>query len=95
MFKNHDDLVVIATVHIAGTGLSINRIFNLILIDIGKSFIRVIQAIGRGLRKAHDKNYVNITDVCSDFKYSKTHLATRIRYYKDAKYPYKKHTITY
>jgi superfamily II DNA or RNA helicase len=95
LFKDNDDLVVIATVHIAGTGLSINRIFNLILVDIGKSFIRVIQAIGRGLRKAHDKSYVSVTDICSDFKYSKQHLTTRVKYYKDAKYPFKKHTVDY
>ena len=55
MFKTNDHLVVIATVHIAGTGLSIRRIFNLVTIDIGKSFIRVIQAIGRGVRIADDK----------------------------------------
>jgi len=94
-FKDNDNLVVIATVNIAGTGLNIKRIFNLVLVDVGKSFIRVIQAIGRGLRKAHDKDFVDISDICSDLKYSKRHLAKRIRYYKDAKYPYKKRKVDY
>ena len=31
------------------------RIFNLVLIEPGKSFVRVIQSIGRGIRKAEDK----------------------------------------
>jgi len=95
MFKDTDDLVVIATVHIAGTGLSINRIFNLFLIDIGKSFIRVIQAIGRGLRMAQDKDSVSITDISSDLKYGKRHMKVRTNYYDEAKYPYKKHKVDY
>jgi superfamily II DNA or RNA helicase len=95
LFKDNDNLVVIATVHIAGTGLNIRRIFNLILIDVGKSFIRVIQAVGRGLRKAEDKDFVNIIDVSSDMKYSKRHTTERIKYYKEANYPYKKHKIKY
>lgn len=95
LFKNEDHLVVIATVHIAGTGLSIRRIFNLVTVDIGKSFIRVIQAIGRGLRIADDKDSVNMTDICSDLKYSKKHLKQRIDYYTEAHYQYKKHKIDY
>jgi len=95
MFADNDNLVVIATVHIAGTGIDIHRIFNLMFIDIGKSFIRVIQAIGRGLRKADDKDKISITDICSDLKYSKKHLRERIKFYKEAVYPYKHHKITY
>lgn len=95
LFEEHDSLVVIATVHIAGVGISIDRIFNLVFIDVGKSFIRVIQAIGRGLRKAPDKDYVNVSDICSDLKYAKRHLRERISYYKEAKYPYVKHVVDY
>lgn len=95
MFATHDNLVVIATVHIAGTGLSINRIFNLISVDIGKSFVRVIQAIGRGLRKSHDKDHVSYTDICSDLKYGKKHLTERIKYYKEAKYKFDKRVVPY
>ncbi len=94
-FKDNNDLIVIATVNIAGTGLNIKRIFNLVLVDMGKSFIRVIQAIGRGLRTAHDKKFVYVTDICSDLKYSKRHLAKRIKYYKTAKYPHEKRKVDY
>lgn len=94
-FKEKNDLIVFATVNIAGTGLNIKRIFNLVLIDIGKSFIRVIQAIGRGLRKAHDKDYVYVGDICGDLKYSKRHLSKRMKYYKEAKYPHKKRKVDY
>ena len=60
------------------------------IIDIGKSFERVIQGIGRGLRKAIDKDSVHVTDICTDFKYGKRHLTFRTKYYKEAKYPFKK-----
>lgn len=95
LFKDRNDLIVIATVNIAGTGLNINRIFNLVIVDIGKSFVRVIQAIGRGLRLAADKSFVNIHDICSDLKYSKKHLRQRINYYTEAGYPFKKRKIDY
>jgi len=94
-FKDNDNLIVIATVNIAGTGLDITRIFNLVLVDIGKSFIRVIQAIGRGLRKGGDKDHVFVADICSDLKYSKRHSTKRISHYKNAKYPYKKRSVDY
>ena len=94
-FENHDNLIVIATVNIAGTGLDIERIFNLVLVDIGKSFIRVIQAIGRGLRKGGDKSHVFVTDLCSDLKYSKRHSTTRKKHYRNAKYPYKERKVDY
>lgn len=94
-FDNSDNLIVIATVNIAGTGLDITRIFNLVLVDIGRSFIRVIQAIGRGLRKGGDKNHVFVSDICSDLKYSRRHCTKRISHYKDAKYPHKKRSVDY
>jgi len=87
--------VVIATVNIASTGLNIKRIFNLMFIDVGKSFIRVIQSIGRGLRKAPDKDYVDVTDICTDLKYGKRHVRERIKFYTEAKYPHKKRKINY
>jgi superfamily II DNA or RNA helicase len=49
-FKTEDHMKVIANAQIAATGLNIPRIFNLMYIDMGKSFIRTIQAIGRGFR---------------------------------------------
>lgn len=96
LFETNDNMTVIATVQIAGTGLSIDRIFNLFLVDIGKSFTRVIQAIGRGLRRnGSDKDHVNVFDVCSTLKYSKKHLAMRLQYYTDAKYPFTKTIVKY
>jgi superfamily II DNA or RNA helicase len=94
-FAENDNLCVLATVNIASTGLNIPRIYHLALIDIGKSFTRVIQSIGRGLRKAKDKDHVEVWDFCSDLKYGKKHLTERTKYYNEAQYPHKKHTYEY
>lgn len=89
-FRDNDNLCVIATVNIASTGINIKRIYNLVLLDIGKSFTRVIQSIGRGLRRAPDKDHVDVVDLCSDLKYGKKHCTERIKYYNDANYPNRK-----
>jgi len=80
--------VLIATYGIAAVGINIPRIFNLVLLEPGKSFVRVIQSIGRGIRKAKDKDHVQIWDITSSCKFSKRHLTARKRFYKEANYPY-------
>ena len=80
--------VVIATYGVAAVGINIPRIFNLVLIEPGKSFVRVIQSIGRGVRKAKDKDFVQIWDITSTCKYAKRHLTQRKKFYKEAQYPF-------
>lgn len=80
--------ITIATYGVAAVGINVPRIFNLILFEPGKSFVRVIQSIGRGLRKAQDKDAVNIWDITSTAKFSKRHLTARKKFYSDAHYPY-------
>jgi superfamily II DNA or RNA helicase len=89
--KTSDNKIIVATYGVAAVGINIPRIFNLVLLEPGKSFVRVIQSIGRGIRKAADKDSVEIWDITSQCKYSKRHLTERKKYYKDAKYPF---TIT-
>ena len=80
--------VIIATYGVAAVGLNIPRIFNLVLVEPGKSFVRVIQSIGRGVRKAKDKDFVQIWDLTSTCKYAKRHLTQRKKFYKEAEYPF-------
>ena len=61
--REGDNEVIIATYGVAAVGLNIPRIFNLVLLEPGKSFVRVIQSIGRGVRKAKDKDFVQIWDL--------------------------------
>ena len=87
--------IIIATYGIAAVGLNIPRIFNLVLIEPGKSFVRVIQSIGRGIRKAEDKDSVEIYDITSSCKFSRRHLTTRKAFYKDANYPFSLEKLEY
>ena len=80
--------VIIATYGVAAVGINIPRIFNLVLVEPGKSFVRVIQSIGRGIRKAKDKDFVQIWDITSTAKYAKRHLTKRKAFYKEANYPF-------
>jgi len=82
------NMVVIATYGVAAVGINIPRIFNLMLFEPGKSFVRVIQSIGRGVRKAKDKDFVQIWDLTSTCKYAKRHLTQRKKFYKEAGYPF-------
>ncbi len=86
--KTSDNKIIVATYGVAAVGINIPRIFNLVLLEPGKSFVRVIQSIGRGIRKAEDKDFVQIWDITSACKYAKRHLTERKKFYKEAKYPF-------
>jgi superfamily II DNA or RNA helicase len=86
--KTSDNKIIVATYGVAAVGINIPRIFNLVLLEPGKSFVRVIQSIGRGIRKAKDKDFVQIWDVTSTCKFAKRHLTQRKKFYKEAKYPF-------
>jgi superfamily II DNA or RNA helicase len=87
--------IIIATYGIAAVGINIPRIFNLVLIEPGKSFVRVIQSIGRGIRKAEDKDHVEIWDITSSCKFAKRHLTQRKAFYKEANYPFSSEKLVY
>lgn len=89
------DKTIIATYGVAAVGINIPRIFNLVLIEPGKSFVRVIQSIGRGIRKAADKEHVQIWDVTGNCKFAKRHLTKRKQFYKEASYPFTIDKISY
>lgn len=79
---------LIATYGIAAVGINIPGIRHLVLIECGKSLIRVMQSIGRGLRKTETKSFVQIWDISANTKYSTKHLSDRIKLYDEAQYKY-------
>jgi superfamily II DNA or RNA helicase len=78
--------VIVATYGVAAVGINLPRLFHIVLVEPGKSFVRTIQSIGRGLRKAQDKDSVEIWDVTSSCKFSKRHMTKRKQFYNDANY---------
>ena len=85
--NTEDNKLIIATANIAATGINMPRLMNLVFLDSGKSFVRTIQSIGRGLRLGRDKTKVMVHDISSSLKWQKAHLTQRKKYYADAKIP--------
>lgn len=82
--KAHNN-ILIATYGIASTGIDIPRIFNMVLLDPGKQFIKILQSLGRGLRRAADKSHLNLWDIASNAKYTAKHAKERLLIYKEAR----------
>lgn len=89
MFNDHDNCMLVATYGTVGTGISIDRIFRIITLDMGKDITKVIQGIGRGLRKDGTVDYLEVIDMYSELKYGKRHVRDRIKFYKEKQYKYK------
>jgi superfamily II DNA or RNA helicase len=87
LFETEENLIRIATYGIASTGISIDRIMCLVMIDSGKSYIRAIQTIGRSLRQADGKLIAYVCDVHSNLKWSRKHYKERKKHYNEAEYP--------
>lgn len=85
-FDKNDNLVVLSTYQLASTGLNIKRIFHLVMVDAGKNFTGVIQTIGRALRKAHDKDAVEVYDLHSNLKFARRHANERKGFYAESEY---------
>jgi len=90
-----DGNVLICTYGVAAVGINVPRLFNIVLVEPGKSFVRVIQSIGRGMRKAVDKNHINVYDITATTKYAKRHLTERKRFYRESQYPFTMNKVKY
>lgn len=80
--ESQDDLVIVAMDRIFSTGISINNIHNVVFALIGKAKIKIIQSIGRSLRKNHNKLHSSIFDVCDNLTISKKHANARYELYQ-------------
>ena len=87
-FQERDDYPLVATIETTGTGISINEIYNVFLIDVGANPRYIGQGIGRGLRKDGVYDKINVVDIYTNTLLSKKQEKRRIRYYKKKGYPF-------
>jgi superfamily II DNA or RNA helicase len=80
--------IVIAISKIFSTGINIKNLHYIIFAGGGKSKIKILQSIGRGLRLHKDKDKLIIVDITDNLFYGKQHFAKR-------KQLYDKENITY
>ena len=83
-----NNAILLATKGVASTGIDITHIYNVVMIEAGKSFTEVIQMIGRGLRKGGEKAHVDVWDICANTQFSRKHARERKKFYAENKYPF-------
>ena len=86
--ETNDNLVVIAMSSIFSTGINIKNIHMIIFAAGGKSFVRVVQSIGRGLRKNNNKQKLCLIDLYDVLWYGKNHARQRLKIYSEVKIKY-------
>lgn len=89
------DATLIASYGTCSTGINIRNIHNIVFASPSKSIIRVLQSIGRGLRKSDTKQQMKLIDIADDLRYKKyinhgmNHLHARLKIYTNEGFPYK------
>jgi superfamily II DNA or RNA helicase len=89
------EATLIASYGTCSTGINIKNIHNIIFASPSKSVIRVLQSIGRGLRKSETKVQMKLFDLADDLRYKKyinhgmNHLNERLKIYTNEGFPYK------
>lgn len=89
IMEKHNDVIVIAMSKIFSTGISINNIHMIVFASGGKSFVRVVQSIGRGLRLHESKDKLVIIDIHDVLQYGDNHSRKRLQIYDSEKISYK------
>ena len=89
------DAIIVASYGTFSTGINIPEIHNIIFASPSKSLIRVLQSIGRGLRKSSEKEIAILYDISDDLSWKEQknhtikHFAERIKIYTDEQFEYK------
>lgn len=88
IMENNCNVICIAMTSVFSTGINVKNIHMILFASGGKAFIRLVQSIGRGLRKHHTKDKLIIIDLADQFKYGLEHLAKRLTIYEKEKIPF-------
>ena len=94
------DAIIVASMGTFSTGINIRNLHNIIFASPSKSQIRVLQSIGRGLRKSDDGRVTQLYDITDDFSNGTTqqnfallHSYERLKMYKAENFIYKTYKV--
>lgn len=87
--EKNNNVVCIAISAIFSTGVNVKNLHMVVFASGGKSFIRTIQSIGRGLRLNPNKEKLVIVDIADLLQYSSEHATRRQQIYTEEKIQYK------
>jgi len=87
--------IIVASLGTFSTGINIRNLHNIIFASPSKSQIRVLQSIGRGLRKSDDGRSTTLYDIADDLhwrgrkNFALEHSAERVKIYAKEKFNFK------
>lgn len=94
LMEKDNNIICIAISKIFSTGISIKNIHYIMFAAGGKSKIKVLQSIGRGLRVHENKNVLTLIDLVDELVYGGKHFAKRKQFYENEKIRITRKTIT-
>ena len=92
--------IIVASLGTFSTGINIRNLHNIIFASPSKSQIRVLQSIGRGLRKSDNQQDTHLIDLADNLQvgtkgnFTLKHSAARMKIYDKEKFDYKIHEVT-
>lgn len=97
--ESQKDAIIVASLGTFSTGINIKNLHNIVFASPSKSQIRILQSIGRGLRKSDDGRTTQLYDIADDLKhnskknYALLHAEERLKIYKKEQFNYKIHMV--
>lgn len=96
--RSEGNVLIIGTYATLAVGWNLPRLHNIIFYSSYKSKIKVLQSIGRGLRKHETKDSMTLWDVVDDLRYARgnktvdnfiyRHFKVRKQYYEEQGFPF-------
>ena len=93
--EQENDAIIVASYGTFSTGISIRKLHNIVFASPSKSRIRVLQSIGRQLRKSKHKSTAKLYDIADDLHWKSyknhtlKHFEERIKIYQSEQFNYK------
>lgn len=93
--ETQSDAIIVASMGTFSTGINIRNLHNIIFASPSKSQIRVLQSIGRGLRKSDDGSTTQLFDLTDDIhwktrqNFTLLHGFERVKIYRKEQFNYK------
>ena len=99
LVEKEKDAIIVASLGTFSTGINIKNLHNMIFAAPTKSQVRVLQSIGRSLRKSENGQPAKVYDLCDDFSWKKRknytlgHGLERIEIYEKEQLDFKIHAV--
>ena len=99
IIEKQDGAIIVASMGTFSTGINIRNLHNIIFASPSKSQVKVLQSIGRGLRKSDNNQDTKLIDVADNLQlgskgnFTLRHSASRMKIYDKEKFDYKIHKV--